>query len=134
MRETHTRPRASNTLLLITVPSTETLYRAVGNWHELAKRIGSTESRNPKAFLEELMDAYPETSVGARRVNFDTNAQVRWIIGKLIGRGVQNLYELEATALPKSYTPSNISLATSFPEYDLREFMGCVRALESKAS
>lgn len=119
---------------LLPLKDDETRYRAIGNWHELAKRIGSTQSTNPKAFLEELMKDYPETSAGNRRVNYDTSAQARWIIGRLIGRGAEELYESGTMALPESYAPSSLSLAESFVDYDLNEFMDYIQALESKES
>ena len=101
---------------------------AIGNWHEIAQRIGSTESTSPQAFLEELMAAYPETSAG-KKTEYEPTAQAKWILKRLIGESVEQLYGKATPDLPQTYTEANLSLAQDFPEYDYDAFMQYVRDL-----
>ncbi|OGM97509.1 MAG: hypothetical protein A2735_02130 [Candidatus Yanofskybacteria bacterium RIFCSPHIGHO2_01_FULL_41_21] len=51
---------------------------AIAHWHDIACRIGSTQTENPELFLKELMVQYPETrSYSGAEGAYDVNAQVR---------------------------------------------------------
>ena len=97
-------------------------YQAIGHWHELASRLGVTESPDPESFLGELMTAYPETYAGKKRA-FDANGQARWIVGRLIGEVTSRLYEREEFVSPATYTEAHLSLAESFSPYDYESFL-----------
>ena len=97
-------------------------YDAVGHWHDIAKRMGSTEAENPQEFLKQLMLEYPETAAGNSGA-YDSVAQARWIIGKMIVRGLERLHAKETFVAPPSYTDANLSLSPSFPDYDYPEFI-----------
>lgn len=97
-------------------------YRAIGQWHELAQRIGSTQTSNAADFLQELTEAYPSTNAGKART-FSADAQARWIVGRLVGEAVKHLYQKEDFIPPTTYTEANLALSQTFADYDYDEFM-----------
>ena len=103
---------------------------AIAHWHEIARRIGSTQTENPESFLKELMTQYPETRAynGAEEV-FDTDAQARWLIGKLTSKAVDEIYGPEITALPATYTETNLELSESIADYDFDSFTRTVKSI-----
>ncbi len=103
-------------------------YQTVGNWHELARQMGATESANPQDFLAELNEAYPDSYAGKMRV-FDAHAQARWLIGKLVKQAVLRLYEPETFTPPETYTPANIVRPSSHAPYDYEAFMHAARSV-----
>jgi len=97
---------------------------AVAHWHNIAYHIGSTQTPNPESFLKELMVKYPETrAYNETEGAFDTNAQVRWLIGKLTNKAVNRIYGPEITTLPSTYTEANLELSTSVANYDFDSFI-----------
>lgn len=102
-------------------------YNAIGHWHELASRLGVTETPHPEAFLAELMEAYPETHAGNKR-QFNAENQARWIISRLINEAASRLYEEEEFIPPDTYTESNLSLADSFTDYDYQSFLAAAQS------
>jgi len=101
---------------------------AIAHWHEIAHRIGSTTAEDPESFFKELMGKYPETRAYSRAGNaFDTDAQVRWLIGKLTGKAVDELYGEEETELPSTYTEANLELSDTVGAYDVDSFMRAVK-------
>ena len=103
---------------------------AIAHWHDIARRIGSTKTENPESFLKELMGQYPETRAysGAEGV-FDANAQVRWIIGKLTSKAVDEIYGSEIATLPSTYTEADLELSESVMDYDSDSFMRTVKSI-----
>lgn len=102
---------------------------AIAHWHEIAHRIGSTQTEDPESFLKELMIQYPETRAysGAEGA-FDTDAQVRWLIGKLTSKAVDKVYGPETDALPTTYTRANLELSGQVAAYDHDSFMRAVKS------
>jgi hypothetical protein len=101
--------------------------KAIAHWHEIAKRIGSTETNNPEEFLKELKVSYPEMNArGQDNQEFDIENQIRWIIGKLATKATKEVFEKEHKQLPVSYTESNLMLADQVREYDYDSFMNVV--------
>ena len=80
------------------------------------------------------MTQYPETRAYSRAEGaFDMNAQVRWLIGKLTSRAVDEIYGQEITALPPTYTEANLELSANIAGYDSNSFMQTVKSIsESK--
>ncbi|MFH1233927.1 MAG: hypothetical protein V1649_04770 [Patescibacteria group bacterium] len=103
---------------------------AIANWHEIARRIGSTQTEGPESFLKEMMAQYPKTrAYSGTKGAFDTEAQVRWIIGKLTSKAVDEIYGSEIMALPSTYTEANLELAKNVADYDLNSFMQTVKSI-----
>lgn len=105
-------------------------YNAIGNWHDIARRLGSTETESPKEFLEQLIIEYPSTASG-KGANYDSTAQARWIVGKMIVRGLERIYHVDRFVAPSTYTEANISLSPNFRDYDYLEFMSYVDNVRS---
>lgn len=103
---------------------------AVAHWHEIAQRIGSTQTESPESFLSELITKYPETRAysGAEGA-FDTGAQVRWLIGKLTSKAVDELYGQETIDLPTTYTEANLELSNTASAYDYDSFVQAVKSI-----
>lgn len=103
---------------------------AIAHWHEIAHRIGSTQTEDPKSFLMELMATYPETrAYSGAEGTFDTEAQVRWIIGKLTNKAVDEIYGPKSVALPSTYTEANLELSENVADYNLDSFMQAVKSI-----
>ena len=102
---------------------------AVIQWYEIAKKIGSTNTESPLAFLAEIKEKFPEIN-GANFTNdsdFDTEKQVKWIINKLLNRVGEKLADSERpNFLPPTYTPADIELSEP-GTYDLKEFYNLVQ-------
>lgn len=96
--------------------------QAIGQWHQIAYDMGSTETSNAEEFLDELAEAYPNSRGGNKQV-FDANAQARWIINKLVNQAVLSLYEQEEFTPPATYTEAALSRPVTFAEYDYAAFM-----------
>ena len=106
---------------------------AVCNWLEVAKNIGSTNAATPLEFLKELLTKYPDTHDFGTHDRFDIDDQVKWIIGKLTSRSVENIFEdEEEIKLPTTYTPANIELPENTKQYDLNGFWEKVKSISSK--
>jgi len=102
---------------------------AVAHWHDIAHRIGSTQTTNPESFLKELMAQYPETKAyNGVEGEFDTNAQARWLIGKLTSKAVDKIYGPEITTVPLTYTEANLELSANVADYDFDSFIQTVKA------
>lgn len=103
-------------------------YEAIGHWHEIAQRIGCTESADPEAFFRELMNQYPEThATNTNNGMYDIHAQTRWIIGKLTSRSAEAIAGGVATSIsPPTYTPADIVRAESIRDYDFESFVEVV--------
>lgn len=100
---------------------------AIAHWHEIAHRMGATQTENPEAFLHELMEKYPETKMYSSAAgSFDINAQVKWLIGKLTSRAVDRVLGEETTILPETYTEANLELSDTTPPYDFESFARAV--------
>jgi hypothetical protein len=99
--------------------------RAIGHWHDVARRIGSTDSDNPEQFLQELADKYPMMSSYASRSegSYDKNAQIRWVVGKIANRVVDSMFSLPPLDMPSTYTPANITLSDSIADFDYESFI-----------
>lgn len=105
-------------------------FEAIAHWHDIAKRIGSTQSAGPEAFLEELVGKFPETLThGSTTGGFDEQAQLRWLIGKLTSKAMSGIFTPEMINLPQSYTPANLELSSSVPSYDYQAFCKKVKSL-----
>lgn len=103
--------------------------KAIGHWHEVAKRIGSTETDNPESFLNELMAQYPEMrEYSGAEGTYDVDAQVRWLIGKLTSKSVDKIYGTETVTLPVTYTPDNLELSDDVADFDFDSFMKAVKS------
>ncbi len=113
---------------LAPMPDEAGRYRAIGQWHELAKRMGSTGTANAEEFLDELLEKFPSTNAGARRV-FDTNAQARWIVGRLVNETVQHIYGKEEFIPPTTYSEANLTVSDTFAAYDYTALMKKLDAL-----
>jgi hypothetical protein len=96
---------------------------AIANWHEIARRIGSTDTPDPESFLNELTDKYPEMYRYGENGSFDTDAQVRWIIGKLAKKAFNSIREPREVILPTTYTKADLQLTDSVEEYDYNSFI-----------
>lgn len=94
---------------------------AILQWHQVAKDIGSTSTDSPADFLKELAENNPEFSYFKEGSIFDTEAQTRWLIGKLVDQGRRKV-EGQELDLPTSYTPSNIELRPYEGDSNLAEF------------
>ncbi len=116
---------------LLPIQNETARYNAIGHWHDIAKRIGSTETESPIDFMSDLMKTYPETSA-RRSVTNDNAAQARWIIGKLIARSIEQLHAKEEFVPPATYTEANLSLSPSFPDYNYKNFMSIISNLKNK--
>ena len=103
---------------------------AIAHWHEIAKRIGSTQTEGPESFLNELMTKYPETKAysGAEGA-FDTDAQVRWLIGRLTSKAVDKIYGQERVDLPATYTEANLELSDTTNAYNYSSFTQAVKSI-----
>lgn len=98
--------------------------------HDIAQRIGSTQTTNPEDFLKELMTQYLETKVFSVGENtFDANAQIRWLIGKLTSRAVDKIYGERITTLPSTYTEANLELSATVADYDFGSFTQTIKSL-----
>jgi hypothetical protein len=97
--------------------------KAVGNWFQVAKKIGSTETETPIEFLRELQQKFPGTRMGGPQKEIDTDGQVRWLIGKLTSRSIEHVSEVESIKkIPETYTSANIMLPSTQIEFDSDEF------------
>lgn len=101
-------------------------YEAIGHWHELASRLKVTLTTSPEDFLNELMEAFPETHAGSKRA-FNAEGQARWIIGRLIGEAVSHLYDQEEFIPPGTYTEARLTLSNAFNAYDYDSFLNSAR-------
>jgi hypothetical protein len=103
---------------------------AIAHWYDIAHRIGSTQTTDPESFLKELMTQYPETRAysGAEGA-FDTNAQVRWLIGKLTSKAVDEIYGAEITTMPPTFTEANLELSPNVADYDFDSFTQAVKSI-----
>jgi hypothetical protein len=115
---------------ILPMKNEDTRRDAISHWHEIAQRIGSTQTDNPEDFLKELMAKYPETRAysGAEGA-FDTDAQVRWLIGKLTSKAVDEIYGQESVQLPNTYTEANLELSKDVRPYDFDAFMQTVKSI-----
>lgn len=97
---------------------------AILQWYQVAKDIGSTETDSPVAFLGELIQKFPGFSYGQKDNNFDTEAQTRWLIRKLVQRGEEKVMDSKpgTDGMPQTYTPANIKLRPYEGSRDLDEF------------
>lgn len=103
---------------------------AIAHWHDVAHRIGSTQASDPESFLKELMAQYPETRVSSGTEGaFDTNAQVRWLIGKLTSKAVDEMYGPEITKVPSTYTEAHLELSSNVADYDFYSFTQTVKTI-----
>jgi hypothetical protein len=107
-------------LKLLPLPS-EKRYIAIGQWHKLAKQLGSTTSQDANEFMDELFEKYPDTKAGTKRREFNPEAQARWIVGKLVSETIRQIYgNKEKFTPPPNYTPANIMLPETFQGYDYK--------------
>jgi len=99
-------------------------YDAIGRWHEIAQRLECTEATDPEAFFLELMEKYPGTNAtNTNDGTYDAQAQTRWLIGKLTSRSAEEVTGgVNTPCLPETYTPANIELDDSFPDYNFGAF------------
>lgn len=103
---------------------------AIAHWHEIARRIGSTQTEGPESFLRELMAQYPETRpYSDAEEAFDKEMQVRWIIGKLTSKAIDEIYGPEIMTVPSTYTEANLELAENVADYDFDSFMQTVKSI-----
>jgi hypothetical protein len=109
---------------LLKMPDGESRDESVLQWHQVAKDIGSTKTSSPTEFLQELIEKFPDFSYGQKDNNFDTEAQTRWLISKLVHRGEELITDTKPSGdnLPAAYTPANITLRSYEGERDLKEF------------
>jgi hypothetical protein len=60
---------------------------------------------------------------------FDTNAQVRWLIGKLTSKAVDEIYGAEITTMPPTFTEANLELSPNVADYDFDSFTQAVKSI-----
>ena len=79
------------------------------------------------------MNLFPNFSYGRSDDNFDTEAQTRWLIRKLVDRGEDKVTQnrLDTDTLPQSYTPANIKLREYEGDRDLTAFWNKVREYQN---
>lgn len=98
--------------------------QAIGHWHEVAQRLGCTQTSGPEEFYEELLSIYPGTnSLNTKNGTYNAEAQARWIVGKLALRGLEDaMGDTKQQELPATFTPSYLELADNVPEYNYESF------------
>lgn len=108
-------------------------YRAIGHWHDIALRLGATGASTPNAFLDELFADYPGTCMRGKQPGSD-ESQARWITEKLVVSGLDSLRGPREVELPDTYTPADITLADSFPTYDIGALEGSIEQARRRAT
>lgn len=113
---------------LLPMKDSEARYRAIGHWHDIARRLEVTETESPASFFTELSAMYPETratNTVAGTPNMDS--QVRWIAEKLVNRGLDKVFGASGYTLPETYTPYVLRRSDTFQDYDMHELIEAVR-------
>ncbi len=107
---------------------------AILQWHQVARDIGSTTTSSPAEFLRELQAKFPEYTGFKKNGAFDIEQQTRWLIGKLVSRGRDDvLGTATGYVVPESYTPANISLRPYEGSRDLTDFWQEINSLQKQA-
>jgi hypothetical protein len=106
---------------------------AIINWFLVAKQFGSTDTENPREFLEELLQAEPDMIHLFRKktpAEYTTN-QVQQLTTKLVERAIDSLFEKDMSIYPTSYTPVKVFNPTKQILYDMKPFWELVEELRS---
>lgn len=118
---------------VLRMPDEQKRDKAICDWYEVAKEIGSTATDSPEAFFMELLDEFPEMrAYYTNRSTFDAEGQARWIVGKLLGRSLETvLSQTKVPQLPATYTPSSIILPSQSRTHDLTGFHQLLEKVKS---
>ena len=107
---------------------------AINNWFLIAKKLGSTTTTTPDAFLKELMSGEKGsemTHLFKKRPGGAKNHRIGWLVEKLVDTIIERTVTTEPNVYPTSFTPVTIARETKLLQYNLAPFWKYVAELSA---